>query len=605
MPGRFWLRLGLWLAVYLAVLLAWGVANSWPPEFWASLLFTPVSLAVGAVLYRRHHLSWETPEPVSQWGLLISFLLLAVGVASGLVFLMALGWLSLGEALLRPARANETATEDWFKLPLLFLFALPVFSDLAGERHDLARHFAGGELHPGCAWPVSLRMQVLPQLAVLILALGARGIAFGAGLLLLPWVLLAVKPTAGLLPAGWRNSPVRLESFTMLFVPLTLALLLLPLRGLSGQPRWTSFTAQILNHAHSPWLAVLVVVLSQSSLVESWQAGNQPGFDLVSAAFLLLILLWLRWRTSAGPVHLFSQILLTTALFVLLAAEWTDLNPLRHAALGFLLVGALSWRRAWSWPVLASALATWVVTLPATPMLLIHGGIAGPAALSWCKAMLVVAFVSLLVTLVKCPATRLTKTFHDAGWRPVKRFALLLLLLLTAFQGGSALLAVFRNDRPSGEFSMTDVRLTEKLELASASRRSIATPPRQVELIRARPFPEPARLRSPELCLESLGFTLEQRKLVSHARGQAVTLQWRRGDESGVALCWFQNGERTFTYLPRARRILWSGWNLNRRDLQLVILTAANAVKAEDLARLAEQNGWFLADETPSGQRSR
>jgi hypothetical protein len=106
----------------------------------------------------------------------------------------------------------------------------------------------------------------------------------------------------------------------------------------------------------------------------------------------------------------------------------------------------------------------------------------------------------------------------------------------------------------------------------------------------------PVRLYAPELLFTSAGWEIRSRRLVPHANGQVVELVLGNHQRTAYALYWFQNSDRAFVHYLRARHILWSGWNLARRDLQLVVEFSEQVSRPGDLVKLAEADGWFVRE---------
>jgi hypothetical protein len=128
---------------------------------------------------------------------------------------------------------------------------------------------------------------------------------------------------------------------------------------------------------------------------------------------------------------------------------------------------------------------------------------------------------------------------------------------------------------------------------ARARRVSFNLNNRMADLFIAQPFAEPVNLQSPELTLKRAGWRVLRRKLTGQPRGQVVELALERNGQAGSALCWFQWGDQAFAHYLRARNILWSGWNLNRRDLFVVILVGDNVAQPDDLLQFAATQNWF------------
>jgi hypothetical protein len=605
-PRLRW-RLGLWFAAYGLILLAWGGQNEWPTAMWVPLVFVPVCLVAAKAIYTRGGFS-PTPQPhVSNWELLIAFLLLAIGVASGLMLLLAMGWLNLGVLALRPKRLPDDCGE-WFKLPLIFTGCLPVWIDLGGSQHDWLAHLGAdiGVVADPADLASILPFQIGSRLAILLLVWLAHGLVFWMCFVTLPVLvitgqhLMATAASPSVAPGG--------TSLRELCVWIGAALLLASAGWLSqssfsgrGGPRdtWRRITTRAFRRMPEPWLAALVILLQQWTLVETWRAGVNPRIDAVGVGLLLLALWVLRRRTPPGPMRLNSRVGLATALFVLLAAEWTDLNPLRHLSLGLLAVSAASWGRTWSWPLMISGLTTWIATLPSAALLLTRAGLAEPVAHTVRVAVLAAGLLALAWAANRTQTPFAGKTYHDDGWQPVKRFAFTLLCLLVGFQTISAFWPEAQ-PTPAPETAPAGPLLSHAQSSLfppspgvlswSVGRNEPAT-----ELSVSRPSDVPIQLRAPELVFRAAGWQITGRRLIPHGNGQAVALTLTRAGHRASAVFWFQNADRAFVHYLRARQILWSGWNLNRRDLRLAVMFSESPAGPQRLVRLAEEHDWFVS----------
>jgi hypothetical protein len=588
--GRFFLRLALWLVCYLGITIAWGERNAWPIEIVAPLLSLPIAFAISRHVYRTQQITLETRPAESQWTLLICFLLLAVGLASGLMLLMAIGWVSLGVAWLRPADPR-VPWDEWFKLPLLFILTLPVISDLAGSRFE----WLGRSGNPEGAVQHFLLNQLALRAVLFTVVVKFSGPTFWGGLVTFPVAFLLGQVVSRAIagsPRAW---------WIVAAIVLIVLVVWRQIRQVPSVQRetWREFTAGILGRSQSPWLAALVITLQQSALLERWLAGSQPKLELIGLAILLVILGRLRWQAPPTSLHIFSQILLAGALFVLLAAEWTDLNVLRQISLGLLVISALSWRRAWSLWVLVLAVACWISALPAAAAALSLLGFPADVAAQMRVFVMALGLASTAIVSFVHPATRSRKQYSDAGWMPVKRFALILLLLLATFQIASVYLPGTQPPTPVRLSSGFTPMVTSSRELlffraASAERWQLRIGHSPADLFIATPLHEPLQLQSPELVLQNSGWHISHRRLLPNARGQVVELQLEKAGRHATALCWYQFGGQTFTHYLRARNILWSGWNLHHRELRLILLLAEGANTGPDLVELAESKDWFF-----------
>jgi hypothetical protein len=586
---RLGMRLFLWVGIYLTVVHTWIAFNGWPIACAVSVSFLPVALVAARWFYRRHRFPPEPMEAVSHWELLVAFLVLAIGVASGLVLLMTVGWLSLGVLWLRPRRL-VTGWAEWFKLPALFALAMPLSFDVVGGADDWLSWFTGSTTDLASMEPL-VRFEIILRVSALVLLLGVPGRAgwialAGLGILLL---LRGVVLRNNLIVPG--------NVLDWVAVPAAAAVMALALRA--GASRASSapgesWTQHVSKRTLAPWLGALVVVSQQASLLESWRTGDFPWQDWAGILLLLGILRWQRGRTSFCAPHIYSKVLLAASLFTLLVAEWTDINALRHFALGLLLVSASSWRRGWSWPILACGLFVWAFSLPVASAVIALAGYQGTSVAVLRALAQSISLMALVWCCVRYAQTTLTKVFHDDGWQPVKRYAISLFLLLTLFQAAGAFWPV--PGEGIGTLSHSSRLLAARsvpFSLGKMHAQSLSLASGQFLFI-GHPSSEPVQLQSHRLAFKLTGWTVTRHRFVPHANGQAVELQMSRGTETAVALCWYQNGKRTFTHLLRARHVLWSGWNLNRRELRLMVLFAANPPHPGAVAQTAKSHGWFL-----------
>jgi hypothetical protein len=512
-----------------------------------------------------------------------------------------------GAVYLRPAR-QETAWDEWFKLPVIFLFSLPIGLDLAGSGQDWSHYFSADGAAPWIAsfQPLpSVAVQTGFQLSFYALVFWLSGPAFWISLPLLPLLLWAGSLAAEKMLPNLVADPAIVATCTAALSFLVVAALVWLGRHwfgvrLQSAPRWHAVSRWARIRSVAPWLAALVIGLQQSSLLEGWLAGRELRFNAAGAALLLGVMLWLRWRERGGAVHVHTRILLALSLFVLLAAEWTDLEPLRNLSLGILLVGLCSWRRAWPPGVIAVALCTWTMTIPAGAAVWIYVGVDETTAVAARSILFFVGLLGVVVMSQRLPAAAPRYAFNDSGWQPVKRFGFILVCLLLGFQLASA----FWRERRDGHdlpIHLTPeaaavTRLRAGSMLADSSRARgfrIRWEKQDLQLWVFLPTDFPVRLNSPELMFESTVRRVVRRQFVVQPSGQARQLQFTRSGQTGCALYWFENGDRAFADYLRARRILWSGWNLTRRDLRLILLEAPKLSDPGQLVRFARTQNWF------------
>ncbi|MBU6399958.1 MAG: hypothetical protein KGS61_06550 [Verrucomicrobia bacterium] len=606
----FRLRLSIWLSGYLILVLTWGRYNAWPAALVVCLVFFPLNLALAGWLYQQNRIRFEAAPQISEWDALIGFLILAIGVASGLVLVLAVGWVGVGAVFLRPT-TPETAWGEWIKLPVLFLFSFPLGLDLAGSRHHWLQYFNVAGPQRWTTVPAALpalEFQVAIWLGLYALLFWLSGAACWISLLAWPVLLLAgSQALQHLVPQrlALENAPlIAAGTLGLNFLTVT-GLIVVGRRWSAAHPgpsgRWLAVADWARIRSRAPWVVALVIVLQQSPLAEGWLAGQETRFDAAGGLVWLGVLLWFRWRERGGPVHLNTRLLLAWSLFVLLAAEWTDWEPLRNLSLGLMLLGLCSWRRDWGRSLIVAALFTWLMAVPAGPSVLTHLGLSGPETAMGRSLLFCLGLVVTVALSRRRRPTVWVESLDNRGWQPVKRFGFILLCLLSAFQLASA---YWRERADSGE---------PRIHLASGTARAattraitmsgIAPHARRVrvrwqghdlDLTVGKPVDIPARLTSPELLFETSGWQIRRRRLLALPRGQVVALELSRGDQTGCALWWFENGRHVFVDYLRARRILWSGWNLTHRDLRVVLLQAPTLADPDRLVNFARGQNWFL-----------
>jgi hypothetical protein len=603
--GRFFAHLVLWIIVYATLVVAWGVYNSWPSEIWSAMAFCLLGLALSCHLYVANSFGLDTVMDTSEWELLIAFLLLSVGVASGLLLLMALGWTTLGVTWMRPAREGVDWRE-WAKMPLVFLGGLPLWLDLAGSRHDWFSYFEGTGSSADLPESLALlRLHVLGPLSVLILAYWLKGRVFWLSLILVPVLLLLRHQLSQCLPERWRYSATISESFAWLFVPTVLFGYVFAARALKRPSRVLPVRVDFLGlwirrQSHIPWLAALVILLQQSSLIEGWLAGEPLRFDLTGGLILAGLLAWLRWRGPVTGLDDRSRIMTVLSLGILLAAEWMDLNPLRHVSLGLLVVTLFSWRRVWSWAVMVTAAVMWITLLPSVEHILILLVGDPNMAEHLRRAAQLVALAALGVAFYQMRHMPPPRQHDNAAWQPPKRFAFIAFVLLLAFQTLSAFwpesMAGYGSlsFEPPDDGSLMRLRSPVKIEgMSEIHHWRTIRPAQPMELIVARPSRSSHKLSAPETIIKSWEWNVVARRLIPIEHGQAAELRLERRGQSGIALYWFDHAGNRFTNYLRGRRVLWSGWNLAKRDLRLILLISGAKVAPEQLVAFAHSQNWF------------
>lgn len=596
---RFGLRVVSWLLGYGLLFCVWGVYNAWPVELWVSLACFFLNVALAGWLYRTCHFGLETPERVSEWEALISFLLLAIGVASGLLLLMALGWISVGAVYLRPAKPN-ISWEEWFKLPFLFLFSLPFWLDLIGSRYDWVALLSDnpGEVLPrlgaNLGW---LHWLLIIQLSLMIMMAAVRGVVFWLSLPCLLFWLAINQVLARWLAETHPNLAELLRWHLEILGVIGLAWLGHK-RSKSPLPAWLQsiFTSGLSRErSYSLLLASVVIMLQQSALVEGYLADSPRRLALLEAILLGLAWLWLRYRGAAGAVHGYSLSLLAFSLGILLAAEWTDVNALRHLALGGLLICLASWRRAWPLRSLALALATWLMVLPSATQWLTSAGFPAAKAELIRPVLFWLGLAAFVLVSFRHRYYPEAVPVSDAAWKPTRRLVQIFLGLLLLFQTISAFWREASGSLPDRPSIAADIVVESETPIQALNRNMadsrqwrLQWQNQPVTWTVARPVFSPSRLEAPERALRAVGWQVVQRRIVAHPRGQAVVLQLKRREQRGSAMYWFEQGESAFVHYLRARSVLWSGWNLSRRDLRRVMLLSETVPDPAPLRALVQ-----------------
>lgn len=597
----FLVRILLWLAAYVLMFFIWGLRNAWPLELWSSVFLLPASLVFALQHCRGNEFGLRVRRSIHSWDFMIACLLMAIGIASGILLLMAFGWVSLGAVILRP-EAEDFDWVEWFKLPLVFFVTIPVWVDLAGSRHDwLAMLATPAEIEAGKEW-VFVRLHVVLLASLYLLGSLLRGGLFWRSLVVLP-LLFWVSPAVTHYAAGgdvW-DLPAMVAAWG--FVPLSVMVLAFGLRWLRGNaPRRsagviTEMIRRTQGQSHSLYLIGVVVGLQQYSLVEGWLAGSEsPGIILCQFAWLGAMLL-LRLRSTVWEVDLRSRVALALSLFVLLAAEWTDVNALRHASLGLLMVGAFSWRRVWSWLIYLAALVAWGSLQPGFRIMLQETGVSLETAEYVAYMLFLFNWLFLLLACFQKPHPVRKLRESPQGWLPAMRFALILLLLFAAFQTLASFWPDVFDQNTNWRIEPEDMVLDAHLIRSPGFKRierwhSLEDNP-PIDLYLAWPGDRPCELNAPERILKNLGWEIQDRKLIGHPLGQAVELRIERDHEKGSVIYWWLHRTQAFANYLRGRRILWSGWHLAHRDFRLIILVSGNPYSTAEIKDFAASQNWF------------
>lgn len=586
----------LWLGLYFTLVLAWGERNSWPDELLVCLLFLPLQVAVAAALHARHGFGRDGRDEPSLRELAIAYLLLATGIASGLLLMMVVGLLAVGVAWLRPRR-RPVDWFEWLKLPVVFSFALPFWLDFSGSRQDWFARFNDPALNPTYRLPLELgvtRLQVALRLAVLAAALLLPGRRFCWGLPLLVPAVVAGNEIAGRLAGG--SAPLAWAWMAGAWLAVAGLGRIFDRRMRSGSANG-HLTYWMEHRAYPPWIAAMAVAVQQAVPAEGPSLRPLFGLALLGAAALLVLLYRLRLRTPAGPIHSRSSGLVMAGLALLLGAEFTGLDLLRYAALGATIIGLMSWHRLWAKRVFLAAGVAWMALLP--PALMGFAAGAEPAWLVVARAFLALAALGLLAAAG--PRTDWSsgeEGYANEAWLPIQRFALIFLILMVVFQNASAFWPEPMENR--FDLAMRGATATDLLAPPEPPPTAVSNPLAPApgyglfDVTVSLPSRNPAQLEAPELSLRRRGWTVTSRDVVPHPLGAAVVLGLERNQQPARAVYWFENGGQAFANYLQARRILWSSWNLSDRNLRLVLILSGAAETPADFFTFAAGQNWFV-----------
>ncbi|MBL9135429.1 MAG: hypothetical protein JNK85_06155 [Verrucomicrobiales bacterium] len=607
----FWLHAVAWFLFYLTVVIAWGQRNSWPSALLLCVFSLPMTTLVASTIFKVREFTFAIEPARSQQEQLIAALILAVGLASGQLLLMALGLLCLGIAWMRPAQPGVDWAE-WFKIPVIYLTALPFWLDFEGSRIALAGLFDDPIANPVFNLPLALsttQAHVLGYCSIMGMALFLHGRAFWIALPALPLFLIGVCLLPRLIP-GW----VTLPSLARAAAPWLLACLLLALisrtaRRLEDASR-SIFTGQTLKRwfegrRYPPWLALLVVSIMQALPLETVRFASQELIAIAGLALVMGLLLGLRSRTPRGPIHSRSVAMVAGGLALTLLAEFATTDQLRHMSLALALIGLLSWHCFW--PLRIFAVSSLACTLLLVAPERSATGPLGPDAI---LAIRTIGAFGLLITLAWMIQRPLplpgSHGYADHGWIPPKRFALILLTLMMLFQTAAAFWPDHEMglpDQPS--VSQADNEPADLLTSGQTGWLRVPSPKGPVQITIAFPRKNPYLLESPERTLQRHGWTVLERVRAAHPQGEATVLKLERDGARATAMWWFELGDRAFANHLYARRVLWSGWHLADRRLRLIRLESTAIHESSELIAIAQREGWFRNSQGKGSTRIR
>ncbi len=597
--GQWVLRLTVWLGFLGLLLLSWGIYNAWPAALTCSLLFFPFSLFLAVKLLRKSGPGPVAPSFATEWELLVSFLLLATGAASGAVFLMAVGWVAIGWVLLRPMRRNQFWGE-WLKIFFLFVWVLPIELDFVGNRVEVFSPFLPHSSQAGWNAEDHSLLALICGWRVALFFFGAwlKPAQFCAAIFLFPALVALV---GFVFEAGslhhfelWQGELI--VCAVALLVCWVIVRFELPfLRDNGTAQRWAHASRK---RTASTWLIALVVLVQHSLFSEGYLSSEQWLPAAAGAMLWIFLLAWLRWRTPPSNLDWSSQLLIVGAGFFVLAAEWTNLAFFSQCALGLLLAGVFSWRRTWRWLAVYGPLAAWLMLLPGLFRFAEQHGLGWLARWEF-RAVAFLAIAAATVWAHGRGHRRPTRVAEDLVWQPIKRFAFILLCLVLGFQGLSA---VWPGTRIA-EFPASTARTGAPLRIARPqisfpgmvrlTSRAFPLKHGSVRIFIAKPAEVPVEIVSANWAFQARGYAVLVRKGLPHPRGRMIYLRGRNGQVERSALCWFDHEAQAFAGYRKARHILWSGWNLAHRQLRFVWVEAEPAMRADEMNDFADQHGWF------------
>lgn len=607
------IRLVKWLFLGGLLFILWGQANAWPNE----LIFSSVLLPLGFLFSQRHYMEHDfalcLPEDVPVWDFLIACVLLTIGIASGKIFLISIGWVSMGIAFLKPTK-KDLDWSEWFKIPLLWMFMLPVWLDFKNNAFNLADFLVTNPLARDfdsdiTSWDYT-RFHFGIVTSIIILAGSLRGSVFWKSIILVPIIALfyswldSVIPDIQLL---WTP----LQTFlSWILIPATIfcvAVILIKLnqnKSLSALSPTTDFIRKKQFSSFTLWLSFVVIVMQQFNLIkDNYFIENTQRVNHLALILWLGGLIWVRYKSPKNNVDTRSKIILALALAMLLTGEWTDINFLRHISLGMGFLTLCSWRRVWPSGLIFTLLFTWILIIPAgqtAATIAISGGFGREVILT--LAMLGNLIILSIFGLRHKTDLRILNS-GDYEWLPSMRFAFLILILLTCFQ----LLSSFSS---TSEFFTTSLRV-----FAPKDYSQIHNPPSQLSglknfeildsqkesnqsayLITGIPNGNPYEVPSALLTLNELGWEATNQKLVhNHPNGVAMSVDIQSTENPevrGSAIYWWMNGQKAFHSHKKAQTILWSSWYFAERDLVLFILIQEGG-STSSLIKEAQSAHWY------------
>lgn len=629
-------RLLKWIGLGIVLFVLWGQSNAWPGE----LVFSAVLLPLMLLFTQRHYLNFSfaryIPVDIQVWEFMISCLLLTVGIASGKLTLISIGWVSIGIVFLKPTRVDLNWAE-WFKIPILWMFLFPVWLDFRNNSLNICQFLVGN--------PIALPTEGLPTswdytrfhfgiITSLIVQAGIlRGSLFWKCLILIPGVAFFYSWLQTLLPEI-RTGLGPLQMFcSWLLTPATVGAVSWLIHQTSHLTRIHEVgptTEYIRRHRFSGfilWLSFAVIAMQQFNLIKDtfFIKGTLP-INHLALIFWVAGLFWLRRKTPVSNIDTRSRVLLTLALAFLITGEWTDVNFMRHLSLGLGILTLASWKRVWPTGMLLTILTTWALIIPAGQLATttaISMGLGNPLILALALTANALAFS--LYGLNKRDDLRLLNS-GDYEWLPSMRFSFLILMLLISFQllssiGNQHFQAIINISNPNEEIYENEAPVIKGVTLTRSTANEIPglnrmkfydvqavgyeDDPAEAILLAAEPVQRSYELPSPFMVLKSLGWHADQPSLVYQDGQSAMEVRIRSIDEPskfGRALFWWKNLDKTFYSYQKAQRILWSSWFHAQRQVSLYVMIqevdfGSNLNDKRSLRSMAHKYKWFFAPE--------
>lgn len=619
------IRLVKWMLLGGFLVLLWGQSNSWPQELVFSAVLLPLALLFSQRHYLEHHFALSVPDEIPVWDFLIANLLLTVGIASGKLLLISIGWVAVGIIFLKPTRMTLNWAE-WFKIPLLWFCLLPFWLDFKNNStniieflvtNPLAKEFNAGIT----SWDYA-RFHFGILTSIIVMAATLKGGLFWKNLFVIPAVALVYSWIETLVPEI-QIRPSGFQSFlSWSLIPGTIFLWSLGVRQII---KWLNLQESEGNgeshfktrfNAFPLWLSVAVIAMQQYNLVrDNYFIENTQRINHVALVIWMGAILWLRYNTEKTNVDTRTRVILALGLAMLVTGEWTDINFLRHISLGMAMMAMCSWNRVWPNGLILTLLFTWLMIIPAgqtATMIAITGGFGREIVLA--LAILGNLFVISIFRMRKNRDLRILNA-GDYEWLPSMRFSFLVMILLMSFQMMSSfsnssqlqvkLISFKKGDEfreslvPSRLIGLPGLNDIEIFRLGESEASMDLM--KGVTLIHGDPVPQPLGLPSPLLLLKNMGWHPSNQHLIhQHPLGSAMMVDIQSLSQSspsnGVALFWWISGTKAFHSHKKAQNILWSSWYYSDRDLSLVMLTHEGGSK-DAILQIARNNDWFIEDQ--------